>query len=160
MPGKLTRSQPDEGGAKEIHMKTYIGEIILDGENEERLKLNVATNEQEIQSELHSDRAAIDLSMQAISLPFWANLAGMVVSMHQGLGVSFIYFALGCVLMVLVSGIGYVRQSLITFALTSVVRTGKPCTRYNKLITVLLIACLVLWIFGVAAFVGGVWAVI
>ena len=141
-------------------MKTYVGEILLDGENEERMKLNVATNEQEIQSELHSDRAAIDLSMQAISLPFWGDLAGMVVSMHQGLGVSFGYFALGCVLMVLVSGLGYVRQSLITLALTTVVRTGKPCTRFNRLIAVLLFACLVLWCIGVAAFVGGVMAAV
>lgn len=141
-------------------MKTYIGEIILDGENEERLKLNVATNEQEIQSELHSDRAAIDLSMQAISLPFWGNLAGMVVALHQGMGNSFTCFALGCVLMVLVSGLGYVRQSLITLALTTVIRTGKPCTRFNRLIAVLLIACLTMWCFGVAAFVGGALTVI
>ena len=140
-------------------MKTYIGEIILDGENEERVKLNVATNEQEIQSELHSDRAAIDLSIQAISLPFWANLACMVVALHQGMNSSFTCFALGCVLMVLVSGLGYVRQSLITFALTTVVRTGKPCTRFNRLIAALLIACLVLWCIGLAGFLCGVMAV-
>lgn len=141
-------------------MKTYIGEIILDGENEERLKLNVATNEQEIQSELHSDRAAIDLSMQAISLPFWANLAGMVVALHQGMGNSFACFALGCVLMVLVSGLGYVRQSLITLALTTVIRTGKPCTRFNRLIAALLIACLVLWCSGLAGLLCGVMAAV
>lgn len=141
-------------------MKQYIGEIILDSENEERLKLNVATNEQEIQSELHSDRAAIDLSMQAISLPFWANLAGMVVSMHQGLGVSFGYFSLGCVLMVLTCGLAYARQSLITLNLMTVVRIGKPCTKFNKAAMVLLIVCLAMWCFGVAAFVGGALAVI
>ena len=141
-------------------MKQYIGKILQEGEDGIELSLKFGTNEMEIQSALHSDRAAIDLSIQAISLPFWANLAGMVVSMHQGLGVSFGYFALGCVLMVLTCGLAYIRQSLITLALVIQVRTGKPCTRFDKKNMVLLIVCLTMWCFGVAAFVGGALAVI
>ena len=140
-------------------MKQYIGEIVLDGENGERRVFKLATNEQEIQSALHSDRAAIDLCMQAISLPFWGNLAGMVVSLHQGLGVSFGYFSLGCVLMVLTCGLAYARQSLITLNLMTVVRIGKPCTKFNKAAMVMMLVCLAMWCFGVAAFVAGALAI-
>lgn len=141
-------------------MKQYIGKILQEGEDGIELSLKFGTNEMEIQSALHSDRAAIDMSMQAISLPFWGNLAGMLLSLHQGLGVSFGYFALGCVLMVLTCGLAYARQSLITLNLMTVVRIGKPCTKPNKAAMVMMLVCLAMWCFGVAAFVGGALAVI
>ena len=123
-------------------MKQYIGKILQEGEDGIELSLRLGTNEMEIQSALHSDRAAIDMSMQAISLPFWANLAGMVVSMHQVLPVSFGFFALGCVLLVLTCGLAYIRQSLITLALVIQVRTGKPCAKFNKAAMVMMLVCL------------------
>ena len=140
-------------------MKKYIGEFVL-GEDGDRCTLKVATNEQEYTSALHSDRAAVDLSLQAISLPVWACLAGVAVSLHKGLGGSLACFAAGCVLMVLVAGLGYVRQSLVTRALVTVVLTERACTKFNRPTNVLLAVCLLLWALGVAAFAVGVWAAV
>ena len=140
-------------------MKKYIGEFVL-GEDGDRCTLKVATNEQEYTSALHSDRAAVDLSLQAIGLPFWACLAGMAVSLHKGLGGSLACFAAGCVLMVLVAGLGYVRQSLITRALVIAVVTERPCTKFNRPVNILMAVCLLLWAAGVTAFSAGVWGLV
>lgn len=140
-------------------MKQYIGKILQKGEDGIELTFKFGTNEWEIQSALHSDRAAVDLSLQAISLPFWANLAGMLASLHQGLGYSFGYFALGCLLMVLTCGLAYARQALITLNLMTVVRMGKPCVKFNKAAMVMMLVCLAMWCFGVAAFVAGALAI-
>lgn len=138
-------------------MKKYIGEFTL-GEDRDRCTLKVATNEQEYVSALHSDRAAVVLSLQAVCLPFWANLVGMALA--DGRPHALHCFALGCLLMVLVAGLGYVRQSLITRALVTVVVTERACTKFNKPTNILLAVCLLLWVLGVAAFAAGVWGLV